>query len=141
VDDISFAIGKGEVLSLVGESGSGKTTTGKAILHLLRITEGDILFHGERIDPLNKAYMKGFRQKAQMIFQDPYQALNPRNYVLDLIAEPLDVNRLVSSANEREERAVLALEQAGLSPGRITFTAIPTNFPGGRGKGWSSPAP
>jgi oligopeptide/dipeptide ABC transporter ATP-binding protein len=132
VDDVSFAIGKGEVLSLVGESGSGKTTTGKAILQLLKITEGDILFRGERIDPGDKAFMKGFRQKAQMIFQDPYQALNPRNFVLDLIAEPLDVNRLVGSVKEREERVILALEQAGLSPGGDYLYRYPHELSGGQ---------
>lgn len=132
VDDISFAIGKGEILSLVGESGSGKTTTGKALLRLLKITEGEIRFRGEHIDPSDKAFMKGFRQKAQMIFQDPYQALNPRNVVLDLIAEPLDVNRLASSAEEREERVVLALEQAGLSPGQDYLYRYPHELSGGQ---------
>ena len=132
VDDVSFSIGKGEILSLVGESGSGKTTTGKAILQLLKITEGNILFHGSRANPEDKAYMKSFPQKAQMIFQDPYQALNPRHLVLDLVAEPLDVNRLVSSAKEREERVVLALEQAGLSPGGDYLYRYPHELSGGQ---------
>lgn len=132
VDGVSFSIGKGEILSLVGESGSGKTTTGKAILQLLKITEGDILFRGTQIDPEDKAYMKSFRQKAQMIFQDPYQALNPRNFVLDLVAEPLDVNRLVDSAKEREDRVVHALEQAGLSPGGDYLYRYPHELSGGQ---------
>lgn len=132
VDGVSLNIGRGEILSLVGESGSGKTTTGKAILQLTRITEGAIYFRSERIDPGNKAYMKGFRQKAQMIFQDPYQALNPRNLVLDIIAEPLDVNRLANSAKEREERVVLALEQAGLSPGSDYLYRYPHELSGGQ---------
>lgn len=132
VDDISFAIGKGEILSLVGESGSGKTTTGKAILQLTKITDGEISFMDEKVDPSNKEYMKGFRQKVQMIFQDPYQAMNPRNLVLDIIAEPLDVNRLVSSAREREERVVLALEQAGMSPGGDYLYRYPHELSGGQ---------
>lgn len=132
VDDISLEIGKGEILSLVGESGSGKTTTGKAILQLAAITEGEVRFRGDRIDPKNKPFMKQFRQKAQMIFQDPYQALNPRNFVLDIIAEPLDVNRLVSSAKEREERVILALEQAGMSPGRDCLYRYPHELSGGQ---------
>lgn len=132
VDDISLDIGKGEILSLVGESGSGKTTTGKAILQLAAITEGEVRFRGDRIDPKNKLFMKQFRQKAQMIFQDPYQALNPRNFVLDIIAEPLDVNRLVSSAKEREERVILALEQAGMSPGRDCLYRYPHELSGGQ---------
>lgn len=132
VDDVSLAIGKGEILSLVGESGSGKTTTGKAILQLTKITEGEVFFKGENVVPDNKEYMKNFRQKAQMIFQDPYQALNPRNLVLDIIAEPLDVNRLVSSAKEREERVILALEQAGMSPGRDFLYRYPHELSGGQ---------
>lgn len=132
VDDVSLSIGRGEILSLVGESGSGKTTTGKAILQLVKITEGEIFFKGGKVDPDNKEYMKGFRQKAQMIFQDPYQALNPRNLVLDIIAEPLDVNRLVSTAKEREERVVLALEQAGMSPGRDYLYRYPHELSGGQ---------
>lgn len=132
VDDVCLTIGKGEILSLVGESGSGKTTTGKAILQLTKITEGEIFFKGEPVNPREKAYMKDFRQKAQMIFQDPYQALNPRNLVLDIIAEPLDVNRLVSSAKEREERVILALEQAGMSPGRDYLYRYPHELSGGQ---------
>jgi oligopeptide/dipeptide ABC transporter ATP-binding protein len=132
VDGVSLSIGKGEILSLVGESGSGKTTTGKAILQLTRITGGEVFFKGGKVEAENKEYMKGFRQKAQMIFQDPYQALNPRNLVLDIIAEPLDVNRLVSTAKEREERVVAALEQAGMSPGRDYLYRYPHELSGGQ---------
>lgn len=132
VDDVSLSIGKGEILSLVGESGSGKTTTGKAILQLTRLTEGEVYFRDGKINPKDKAYMKDFRQKAQMIFQDPYQALNPRNFVLDIIAEPLDVNRLANSAKEREDRVIIALEQAGLSPGRDYLYRYPHELSGGQ---------
>lgn len=132
VDDISLTIGKGEILSLVGESGSGKTTTGKAILQLTKITDGEIFFMDEKVDPDNREYMKGFRRKAQMIFQDPYQAMNPRNLVLDIIAEALDVNRLAGSMKEREERVILALEQAGLSPGSDYLYRYPHELSGGQ---------
>lgn len=132
VDDLSLTIVAGEILSLVGESGSGKTTTGKAILQLTKVTEGEIFFRDERIDPKNKAFMKAFRQKAQMIFQDPYQALNPRDFVLDIIAEPLDVNQLAASAKEREDRVILALEQAGMSPGRDYLYRYPHELSGGQ---------
>lgn len=132
VDDVSLSIQNGEILSLVGESGSGKTTTGKAILQLTKITDGNIFFKDQRIEQKDKDYMKGFRQKAQMIFQDPYQALNPRNMVLDIIAEPLDVNQLVSSAKEREERAIVSLEQAGLTPGRDYLYRYPHELSGGQ---------
>ena len=132
VDDVSFSVGKGEILSLVGESGSGKTTTGKAILQLVKITDGSIIFKGEKVDPNNRTFIKDFRQKAQMIFQDPYQALNPRDLVMDIIAESLDVNGLVKSAKEREERVVCALEQAGLSPGREFLYRYPHELSGGQ---------
>lgn len=76
VDGVSFDINRGEILSLVGESGSGKTTTGKAILQLAPVTEGSIRFHGEEI--VGRKDLSEFRKNAQMIYQDPYQSLNPR---------------------------------------------------------------
>ncbi len=132
VDDISLTIGSGEILSLVGESGSGKTTTGKAILQLTKITSGEVFFRNTMIEPGNKEFMRGFRQKAQMIFQDPYQAMNPRNHILDIIAEPLDVNQLAGSRKEREERVVLALEEAGLAPGKDYLYRYPHELSGGQ---------
>lgn len=132
VDDISLAIKKGEILSLVGESGSGKTTTGKAILHLLESTAGEILFDGKQIDTESKNDIMQFRKKAQMIFQDPYQALNPREIIMDIIAEPLDVNKLVQTSEERENRVVEALEQAGLTPGRDFLYRYPYELSGGQ---------
>lgn len=132
VDDITLSIKKGEILSLVGESGSGKTTTGKAILQLVKSTEGEILYDGKRIDAENKNDLKQFRQKAQMIFQDPYQALNPREIIMDIIAEPLDVNKLVHSAGEREKRVIEALEQAGLTPGADYLYRYPYELSGGQ---------
>ncbi len=115
VDGVSFSMAKGEVLSLVGESGSGKTTTGKAILRLVSATAGTVRYDGVALgdDP---ASLRAFRRKAQMIYQDPYQALNPRMYISDLVGEALDVNHLVSNADEREARIVQALEAAGLTP-------------------------
>ncbi len=118
--------------SLVGESGSGKTTTGKAILQLTKITSGEVFFRNTMIEPGNKEFMRGFRQKAQMIFQDPYQAMNPRNHILDIIAEPLDVNQLAGSRKEREERVVLALEEAGLAPGKDYLYRYPHELSGGQ---------
>jgi len=132
VDDVSLSIKKGEILSLVGESGSGKTTIGKAILQLVERTEGEILFDGKRIEGENKNDLKQFRQKAQMIFQDPYQALNPREIIMDIIAEPLDVNKLVQTSEEREKRVIEALEQAGLTPGADYLYRYPYELSGGQ---------
>lgn len=132
VDGVDFSIHKGEILSLVGESGSGKTTTGKAILQLVELTSGTIDFMGSRVDPGNRTYMKGFRQSAQMIFQDPYQSINPRNIVMDIVAEPLDVNRLVKTEAEREERVKIALEQAGMSPVEDYLYRYPHELSGGQ---------
>ena len=132
VDGVSFQIRKGEILSLVGESGSGKTTTGKAILQLVKPTEGQVFFRGEEVKSRDKYYMKGFRQKAQMIFQDPYQSVNPRNMVLDIVAEPLDVNGLVKIEEERNERVKMALEQAGMIPAEEFYYRYPYELSGGQ---------
>lgn len=132
VDGVSFQIKEGEILSLVGESGCGKTTTGKAVLGLVKPTEGKVFFSGEEIKSLDKGSMKQFRQKAQMIFQDPYQSINPREIIMDIVAEPLEVNRLVKSEEERTERVREALEQAGLVPAEDFFFRYPHELSGGQ---------
>ncbi len=132
VDGVSFSIGKGEILSLVGESGSGKTTTGKAILQLAPLTAGSVDFLGEEVRQKDKAFMKRFRQNAQMIFQDPYQSINPRNIVLDIVAEPLDVHGLVKTEAEREEKVRIALEQAGMGPVEEYLYRYPHELSGGQ---------
>ncbi|MGI6766000.1 MAG: ABC transporter ATP-binding protein [Lentihominibacter sp.] len=131
VDGVSFNLAKGEILSLVGESGSGKTTTGKALLQLVPCTYDKLLFNGEPIDR-SRAGLKAFRQKAQMIYQDPYQSLNPRNDILDIVSEPLVVNNMVSSEEDRQERSRQALEEAGLAPGEDYFYRYPYELSGGQ---------
>jgi peptide/nickel transport system ATP-binding protein len=132
VDGISFKLAKGEILSLVGESGSGKTTTGKALLQLVEKCAGEIKFFGEEVKPKDKRYMRLFRQKAQMVFQDPYQSVNPRNIVMDIVAEPLDVNHLVKNDAERTEKVKQALEQVGLQPAEDFFYRYPHELSGGQ---------
>lgn len=132
VDGINLGIRKGEIVSLVGESGSGKTTTGKAILNLIEKTDGEILFKGQKINCNNKKGIKAFRQKAQIIFQDPYQSLNPRNIVMDIVAEPLEVNGLVKNSVARKEKVINALELSGLSPGEDFLYRFPHELSGGQ---------
>lgn len=130
VDGVSFEIGQGEILSLVGESGSGKTTTGKAVLRLVPVTSGSVMFDGEEITA--KKELQDFRLKAQMIYQDPYQSLNPRQYISDIVGEPLDVNNLAASTEERSDAIKTALENAGLTPAEDYLYRRPYELSGGQ---------
>ena len=113
VDNVSFAIQPGETLGLVGESGCGKTTDGRTILHLYKPTGGEVLYKGRKIQ--TKADIQAFRNKASMVFQDPYSSLNPRMTVADIIGEPLDVHKLYSSRQERQERILELMGYVGLN--------------------------
>ena len=113
VDNVSFAIQPGETLGLVGESGCGKTTVGRTILHLYKPTGGQVLYKGRKIQ--TKADIQAFRNKASMVFQDPYSSLNPRMTVADIIGEPLDVHKLYSSRQERQERILELMGYVGLN--------------------------
>ena len=113
VDNVSFAIQPGETLGLVGESGCGKTTVGRTILHLYQPTGGEVLYKGRKIQ--TKADIQAFRNKASMVFQDPYSSLNPRMTVADIIGEPLDVHKLYSSRQERQERILELMGYVGLN--------------------------
>ena len=113
VDDVSFTINKGETLGLVGESGCGKTTVGRTILHLYKPTAGEVIFDGKPIK--SKQDIQEFRKKATMVFQDPYSSLNPRMTVSDIVGEPLDVHKLYSSKQERQERILELMGHVGLN--------------------------
>ena len=113
VDDVSFTIKKGETLGLVGESGCGKTTVGRTILNLYKPTAGEIIFNGKPVK--TKSDINEFRKKATMVFQDPYSSLNPRMTVSDIIGEPLDVHKLCSDKNERQERILELMGYVGLN--------------------------
>ena len=112
MDDVSFAIKPGETLGLVGESGCGKTTVGRTILHLYKPTGGEILYDGEQITAQN---IHNYRQKMQIVFQDPYSSLNPRMTVSDLVGEALDIHGLCKTKQECADRIAELLNLVGLN--------------------------
>lgn len=114
VDNVSFAVRKGETLGLVGESGCGKSTTGKTIMKFLRPTGGNIIFDGKDISNISKKEYFDFTQRAQMIFQDPYASLDSRMTAGNIIAEGMETHHLYS-AKERRERVYELLNTVGLS--------------------------
>ena len=130
VDDINLKIGKGETLGVVGESGCGKSTLGRVILRLLEADAGQILFEGKDILKRTKAQMKDVRTQMQIIFQDPYSSLDPRISVIDLIREPMVVNKLYGGRAQTEQRALELMDKVGLA--RRLANAYPHELDGGR---------
>lgn len=113
VDDISFHINQGETLGIVGESGCGKSTTGRAILRLNKVTSGEINFQGEDILKVSKKEMRKLRKKIQVIFQDPYASLNPKQTVGDILYEALAIQDVVPK-KQRKDRITELLAEVGL---------------------------
>jgi peptide/nickel transport system ATP-binding protein len=120
VDGVTFTVPEGKTLGLVGESGCGKTTTGRCILRAIQPTSGEIIFYDRNLGPVNvaeadKETLRQLRRNMQMIFQDPYSSLNPRMTLLDIVGEPLVVNK-VCKGKELEDRVAELLRLVGLRP-------------------------
>lgn len=130
VNNISFTIKKGEVFSLVGESGCGKSTTARTIIRLLEPTAGQILYKGDDIAHKKPKELLKYRKNMQMIFQDPYASLNPRQSVKNIIMEPMLFHKIVSDKSEAEEKCIDILEKVGLRPEQAG--RYPHQFSGGQ---------
>ena len=116
VDDVSFQIYEGETLGIVGESGCGKTTCGRTCIGVYDKTEGQVLYKGKDVHRMSNAEKKEFTKSVQMIFQDPYSSLDPRLKVHDIIAEGMQIHKLVISKSEEIKAVQELLKQVGLNP-------------------------
>lgn len=153
IDDVSFSMEKGEILALVGESGSGKTTVGMNVLGLQIPSDGQIILDGHKvsdwslgrlresnsINPKNglaklskRKQILALRRRAQMIFQDPYESLNPRQRVIDIIEEPLKIHHIARSRKNRKARVKTSLEESGIFPAERYWNRFPEELSGGQ---------
>ena len=130
VDDVSFEIKRGETLGLVGETGCGKTTVGRCLLRLYQPTAGQIIFEGMDIAKLSPGKIRPLRRKMQLIFQDPYGSLNPRENAGDIVGDPLKIHRMVCNNHEYRQRAKEIFATVGLDPSLAG--RFPHEFSGGQ---------
>ncbi|MEL6247710.1 MAG: ABC transporter ATP-binding protein [Cyanobacteria bacterium J06627_15] len=130
VNNVSFEVFKGETFGLVGESGCGKTTLGRALLHLVKPSDGNIFFDGRNLDALSRREMRQLRREMQIIFQDPFSSLDPRMSIGAAIAEPLRIHKVIRSRKNLRERVGYLLDRVGLDPGCIN--RFPHEFSGGQ---------
>jgi len=132
VENVSFTLGQGEILGLAGESGCGKTTTGKLLVRLIAPTRGQILFDGKDVAKIEGGVpMRKYRRQVQMIFQDPYESMNPRKTIFDIVVEPLAVHK-IGNIVEREKAVADSLARVGLVPPETFMFRYPHELSGGQ---------
>jgi peptide/nickel transport system ATP-binding protein len=132
VDDVGFKIRRGEIYCLAGESGSGKTTVLRTVLMLTQPTGGAVLFEGVDLTDKSRKELKKYRTKIQVVFQDPYESVNPRMTVFDIVAEGLFINHLVSSREEAIDAVLSALKDVQLIPSDEYLYRYPHELSGGQ---------
>ncbi len=132
VDGVSFSVGEGEMVALVGESGCGKTSTAQTVIRMVESNSGSIRFRGTELGGLGARELRPFRREIQIIYQDPYESLDPRFTVRDTIEEPIRVHGLSESESAREAKVHEAMERAGLTPPELFIDRFPHELSGGQ---------
>jgi peptide/nickel transport system ATP-binding protein len=132
VDNVSFDVKRKEIFGLAGESGSGKTTTGRVVLRLVEPTSGKAIFNGKNVFETRQTDIKTLRRQMQMIFQDPYESLNPRFTVYDIISEPLKIHGIYSSEKQIEDKVLERLEEVKITPAEQFLFRYPHELSGGQ---------
>jgi oligopeptide/dipeptide ABC transporter ATP-binding protein len=132
VDGVSFSLGAREMVALVGESGCGKTSTAQAVMRLVEAEGGRISFEGRDLRAVGARGLRPLRRRIQMVYQDPYESLDPRQRVRQAVEEPLAIHRLGGSRGERERRVRDALERVELSPAELYLDRFPHELSGGQ---------